>query len=176
MVFKGNYRFTQEEVQAYDDLKKIFGPELVKHMIVVFTGMDHLKEDGIDLPTALQSAPDKLKKVLQEASGRYVGFNNKASWSERAEQRDQLLKVVRQVLKKNCDNYYSNELMNMFEKTMQEMEATFHQDREHIKEGVVSEKPSFLGRFYKSPGRVLSSLLVKSSIANVASYNVMLVW
>ncbi|XP_025082574.1 GTPase IMAP family member 4-like [Pomacea canaliculata] len=159
MVFKGGDRFTHEEGLAYEELKEIFGPELVKHMILVFTGTDNLERDDIDLPTAVQSAPDKLQQVLQEASGRYVGFNNKASWPERAEQRDQLLKVVRQVLKNNNDNYYSNELMKMFEKTMQEVEAKSHQDREHIKEDVVNENSSFLGRFFENVKNFVSKHL-----------------
>nr|KAG5698948.1 hypothetical protein BaRGS_024869 [Batillaria attramentaria] len=98
MVFKAGDRFTGEEDQAYEELKELFGHELTKYMIVVFTGLDMLKKDKIELGSALEKAPPKIGQIIKEANGRYIGFDNEMSWEERAEQGDKLLAMVTKLM------------------------------------------------------------------------------
>ncbi|KAK7486083.1 hypothetical protein BaRGS_00022692 [Batillaria attramentaria] len=145
MVFKAGDRFTGEEDQAYEELKELFGHELTKYMIVVFTGLDMLKKDKIELGSALQKAPPKIGQIIKEANGRYIGFDNEMSWEERAEQGDKLLAMVTKLMVDNRGTYYSNDLMKKFEDAVQERIDETNTTREDLKKNTVEEKePSWL--------------------------------
>ena len=145
MVVKADDRFTNEEAEAYEELKRLFGEEITKFMIVVFTGIDRLK--GMPLADAVKKAPQKVQQVIADAQGRYIGFNNNDAlpWSERQKQSDSLLQLVDQMMTQNGGQYYSNDLVKRVEKIIQS-EIASGKTREATKEIIVHEKDRNLNR------------------------------
>ena len=62
--------------QAYEELKSLFGEDLPRFMILIFNGLDELEQGGTSLAEELKKQHPKLRRVLVEAQGRYIGFNN----------------------------------------------------------------------------------------------------
>ena len=61
LVLSTRNRFTAEEMAAAESLQSLFGPKIVKYMIVVFTGGDELDENGEGLDDYLNDgSPDFL--------------------------------------------------------------------------------------------------------------------
>ncbi|KAL8624035.1 hypothetical protein ACOMHN_041625 [Nucella lapillus] len=84
-------RFTEEESQVFDRIQQLFGKDVARHMVVIFTGRDRLGADD-DFNIMLDQAPDSLKRVMEECQGRYVVFDNINPGNEN--QVDEFLKMV----------------------------------------------------------------------------------
>lgn len=115
LVVKGADRFTKEEMDAYEQLKDMFGPSFTNYIIVVFTGIDQLQSEGTTLEKQFANALDRLKTVLREAGNRYFGINNKASQTERQDQGRLLIQMIMQLVQTNNNKYYSNDLFKRFD-------------------------------------------------------------
>ena len=48
-------------------------------MILIFNGLDELEQGGSCLAEELGKQHPKLRQVLSEARGRFIGFNNQVS-------------------------------------------------------------------------------------------------
>lgn len=114
MVVRCNNRFTQEEYCIYKELKKLFGEEITKFMIVVFTGIDDL--GGSPLADVVEKAPQQVQEIIADAQGRYIGLNYKGmSWVEQQKQGDNLLGLVGHMMIQNGGQYYSTDLVKRVE-------------------------------------------------------------
>lgn len=110
MVLSVRNRFTDEEIAAVESLQTIFGEKVVNYMIVVFTGGDDLEDESLD-DFLEQGAPAYLRKFLEKCGDRKVLFENKTKDKARkAKQTDDLLRIIDDMLLKNGDNPYTNEL------------------------------------------------------------------
>ena len=65
--------------QAYEELKSLFGENLPQFMILIFNGLDELEQGGSCLAEELRKQHPKLRQVLSESRGRFIGFNNQVS-------------------------------------------------------------------------------------------------
>ncbi|KAK7491173.1 hypothetical protein BaRGS_00017610 [Batillaria attramentaria] len=79
-------RYTEEEFIVYNTLKALFDENITKHMIVLFTGGDHLEVKNEKLEDKLQTVPDSLRQVLGECGRRCIVFNNFAADKKNASQ------------------------------------------------------------------------------------------
>jgi hypothetical protein len=70
-------RYTNEERKTIQFFVDQFGVGMYKYMIVLFTGGDDLKADGITLEEFIRDSPPELKEVIRLAGGRTVAFNNR---------------------------------------------------------------------------------------------------
>uniref|UniRef100_A0A673UR38 GTPase IMAP family member 8 n=1 Tax=Suricata suricatta TaxID=37032 RepID=A0A673UR38_SURSU len=69
-------RFTEEDKKAVKKLETIFGEEVLKYTIVLFTRKEDL--EGKDLKDYLQETDNKaLKNTIKRCEGRVCAFNNK---------------------------------------------------------------------------------------------------
>ena len=97
VVMKVSERFNSDIHRAYAEAKMLLGEgNLASHMILVFTGSDLLKGKKC-IESEVERADDRLKEMKKDAGGRSVCFNNKASGSKKNKQREELLKLIRQV-------------------------------------------------------------------------------
>ena len=117
MVVRCSVRFTQEMCCMYKELKELFGEEITKFMIVVFTGTDHLS--GEPLAYVLKNVSPKLQQIIADAQGRYIGFDNTLPWGRRQKQGDALLRLVGHMTQ-NGGRYYSTDLVKRVEEIMQQ--------------------------------------------------------
>ncbi|XP_025084049.1 GTPase IMAP family member 4-like isoform X2 [Pomacea canaliculata] len=147
MALRCDQRFTDEEYTAYQELKNLFGKQLTKYMILIFNGVDELRSEGRTLEMELRNIPPKLRQVLDEAEGRYVGFSNNSSWRDRTRQGDFLIDTVASIVKANGGRCFSNELVQKFEAKMKEEIENIGCPRSEIKQKIVEDKNStFCGK------------------------------
>lgn len=109
-------RISIEEAAAIETLQKFFGNKISEYMILVFTGGDQLEEDEVTLDDCLGHSKS-VKDMLEICQNRRVLFDNKTKdAAKKAEQLQQLLSLVNDVVIKNGGIPYSNELFVEFKK------------------------------------------------------------
>ena len=92
-------RFTAEEFGVFNRLKALFDENVVRYMIVLFTGGNDLEKAGKTLADLMQHAPKELIQVIEECGHRCIVFNNNASNTK--PQVEELLKLVRKMNEEN---------------------------------------------------------------------------
>ncbi len=70
-------KFTEEERNTVRLFVNLFGVEIYKYLIVLFTHADNLEEEDLSLEEYIESSHDALKKIVEDAGGRTIAFNNK---------------------------------------------------------------------------------------------------
>ncbi|XP_020833542.1 GTPase IMAP family member 4-like isoform X2 [Phascolarctos cinereus] len=135
-------RYTKEEQDSVKKILGIFGSKAKKYMILLFTRKDDL--EGIDLNQYLsETRNEALKDLIGQFDGRYCAFNNRAMGNEQETQLKELLSVVEQVVQKNGDSCYTNEIYKLAEKNIQKeteaLQRSYKQDLERLKEEIRQE-------------------------------------
>lgn len=116
-------RFTEEDKLSVKALGDIFGQEVFKHSIVVFTRLDDLAADGSNLSTYVNTGlNENLRDLLNKCNNRYVGFNNRIGCdsNENQQQVRELFEKIDQVTSSNMDNYFRGQI---FEYTSQNIQT-----------------------------------------------------
>lgn len=90
LAVRCDVRYTAEEFDIYQQVRKIWGHDLCNRLVVAFTFGD--RQDR-DLRDEIKTVCRELKSVLRDASGRYVLFRGPTS-SENEEEVKQLLKTI----------------------------------------------------------------------------------
>ncbi|XP_039208017.1 GTPase IMAP family member 2-like [Crotalus tigris] len=93
-------RFTKEDTAAAKRVRKIFGEESVRHMVVLFTCKEDLGGDSLQEYVNTSDNP-KLCKLMKKCGNRFCGFNNKAVGAEWEEQVTALMEKVREMVEEN---------------------------------------------------------------------------
>ncbi|NXJ03929.1 GIMA1 GTPase, partial [Odontophorus gujanensis] len=102
-------RFTQEDQEAVQGVRDIFGDGVFKYMIVVFTRGEELVSGS--LHNYVTYTDNKaLRELIQKCRHRYCSINNRATGAERDQQVRQLMEKIRQTIQENGGRYYSNEM------------------------------------------------------------------
>lgn len=107
-------RFTQEDKKTVETFLKIFGEDAIKHTIVLFTQGDKLGKRNMQ--EFVTQNPD-LVQLFRMCNQRHHVFNN--------EEKDptqvlQLLEKIDKMVSENGGNYYSNEMLIMAERAIEE--------------------------------------------------------
>lgn len=118
LVISGERRFTDEEHKAFLDLKEVFGEDLTKYLILVFTAIE-LEELKEYLENSERPPPPKLVRVLLEASHRYACVSPDARNNKQTRQRDAeyLLSIVHK-LRADTRNFYTNSIVKKYDDTL----------------------------------------------------------
>ncbi|GLJ16904.1 hypothetical protein SUGI_0291730 [Cryptomeria japonica] len=115
-------RFTEEEAGLLNSLQFLFGPEIVKYVVVVFTGGDELENDCSSLDEYLNDCQPQLEDVLRRCDNRKVLFINKTtSQSKKEDQRNELMKQIDNIISKNGGKPYSNELLRQAQENSEKL-------------------------------------------------------
>ena len=118
-------RFTDEEVNTVEMFFKMFGREVERYMIVVFTSADQLEAPIDDF---IQSS-DRLKDLMQKCSNRKYAIDNKTK-SRRETQVRELVNHIDVMVGKNGGSYYSNEMYEENAKLLAEQEEKLRLEHE----------------------------------------------
>ncbi|XP_031463698.1 GTPase IMAP family member 6-like isoform X2 [Phasianus colchicus] len=102
-------RFTQEDQEAVQSVQDVFGFDVLRYTIVVFTRGEELVSGSLD--NYVKYTTNKaLCDVIQSCGYRYCSINNWARGAERDQQVQQLMEKIQQMVQENQGKYYSNEM------------------------------------------------------------------
>ncbi|XP_010710621.1 GTPase IMAP family member 6-like isoform X2 [Meleagris gallopavo] len=102
-------RFTQEDQEAVQSVQDIFGSDVLRYTIVVFTRGEELVAGSLD--DYVKYTDNKaLRDVIQSCEYRYCGINNRARGAEQDQQVQQLMEKIQQMVQENEGKFYSNEM------------------------------------------------------------------
>uniref|UniRef100_A0A087YSV1 AIG1-type G domain-containing protein n=1 Tax=Poecilia formosa TaxID=48698 RepID=A0A087YSV1_POEFO len=111
-------RFTPEEKETIEMIRKTFGKDSEKFTIVLLTGGDLLERDGITVEDYIQKeSDDSFKKLIADCGGRYHVFNNHAE-ENRAQVRE-LIRKIDDMVKENGGQCFTNEMLQAAEAAIQ---------------------------------------------------------
>ncbi|XP_026095567.1 GTPase IMAP family member 8-like [Carassius auratus] len=127
IAFAVNMRITEQEQQIPQQIEMMFGEEVLKYSIIVFTRGDLLEEEPLE---TLIEENCRLRHLLQQCGGRYHVFNNRDL--NNREQVDDLLQKIDSMIEQNGGEHYSN---LMFEDAQryrrEEEERKLREEEEH---------------------------------------------
>ncbi|XP_015263331.1 PREDICTED: GTPase IMAP family member 1-like [Gekko japonicus] len=98
-------RFTEEDYQSAEQVKKIFGKEAREYMIVVFTRREDLRSESLE-EYVEKTGNKHLQRVMSECSSRYCGLNNSETREVRGRQAEELLGKIEGMVQKNQGRPY----------------------------------------------------------------------
>ncbi|XP_073691600.1 GTPase IMAP family member 7-like [Garra rufa] len=104
IVFPANMRFTEHEQQIPQVIEMMFGQEVLKYSIILFTHGDLLKKKTIE---ELINTNVKLRHLVQQCGNRFHVFNNEDE--NNREQNTDLLQKIDTMIEQN-NGYYSNQM------------------------------------------------------------------
>ncbi|XP_015427386.1 PREDICTED: GTPase IMAP family member 7-like [Myotis davidii] len=110
-------RYTEEEQKTVALIKVIFGKEVMKHMIVLFTRKDNL--DGQTLSTFMEGSDVNLQSIIKECGNRCCAFNNRSvDEAEKEAQLQELVKMIEEMVGKNRGSHFSEAIYKDIDKKL----------------------------------------------------------
>ncbi|XP_006814254.1 uncharacterized protein LOC100369956, partial [Saccoglossus kowalevskii] len=104
LTFNINDRLTPEHQKCLRNLELIFGPDIHRYLIVLFTRKNQLSDDGVSLTNFLQDTPEFLRNLLYKCGNRVLAFDNKTKDENTRQTQIILLMSMIHVMKKKNNN------------------------------------------------------------------------
>lgn len=131
LLVLGMSRFTQEEKRSIYEFCKLFGNNVFRYFIVVFTKKDELDYENITLAEHLDTTHKDLKTILQKCNNRYIAFNNRSKGPSSDEQVNDLLKMIDNMRYENHEEFYSDQMYLEVEEILKHREKDIEEEREN---------------------------------------------
>ena len=106
-------RFTDENAKVFRILMKIFGSELNKYLIVVFTFKDKLKRKNNTLDQLIEKSPDSLKDIICNCRN-YMTIDNTLPYDTNQDA-TVLINMINAIVESNGGEYYTSECYEIAE-------------------------------------------------------------
>ncbi|XP_050957124.1 GTPase IMAP family member 9-like [Labeo rohita] len=112
-------RFTEEEKNTVQNLKVVFGEQVLKYTMIIFTHKDQLEEENKTIEQYLQDGDPELKKLVESCGNRFFCLDNK---SASFPQFKALISKIEKMVAKNRGTYFTNDLFERTEKHIQKIQ------------------------------------------------------
>ncbi|KAK7166957.1 hypothetical protein R3I94_001375 [Phoxinus phoxinus] len=151
-------RFTREEMDTVDLIKKLFGHKAAQFSIVLFTRGDDLEDESIeDYVREIKSG--ELKKLIRDCGDRFLVFNNREKQDKT--QVTRLLNMIEEVKNTNEGRYFTNSMFEeaemsikkRMEEIMKERESEIQAQHEELKAKYKSEMKNMMKRLEEEKQR-----------------------
>ncbi|XP_050959194.1 GTPase IMAP family member 8 isoform X1 [Labeo rohita] len=120
-------RFTKEEMDTVDLIKKIFGPKAAQFSIVLFTRGDDLENESIQ-DYVKRSKSAELKKLIRDCGNRFLSFNNREKGDR--SQVIQLLNMIEELKNRAESRYFTNSMFEEAEMSIKKRMEEILKERE----------------------------------------------
>ncbi|XP_050961040.1 GTPase IMAP family member 8-like isoform X2 [Labeo rohita] len=120
-------RFTKEEMDTVDLIKKIFGPKAAQFSIVLFTRGDDLENESIQ-DYVKRSKSAELKKLIRDCGNRFLSFNNREKGDR--SQVIQLLNMIEELKNTAEGRYFTNSMFEEAEMSIKKRMEEIMKERE----------------------------------------------
>ncbi|XP_067226465.1 GTPase IMAP family member 9-like [Chanodichthys erythropterus] len=128
IVFPVNNRFTDQEQQILQMIEMLFGQEVLKYSIILFTHGDLLEEQTVEKLIKENSA---LRYLVDQCGGRFHVFNNRDK--NNRDQVNDLLQKIDTMIEQNGGGHYSNQMFEDAQRFRQEEEEMRQREEEERK-------------------------------------------
>ncbi|XP_067309047.1 GTPase IMAP family member 8-like [Pseudorasbora parva] len=105
IVFPVNMRYTEQEQQIPQMIEMMFGQEVLKYSIILFTHGDQLTRESVE---EIIERNQSLRDLVDQCGGRFHIFNNKKRNGRK--QVDDLLQKIDSMIEQNGGGHYSNQM------------------------------------------------------------------
>lgn len=102
-------RFTAQDTVAARRVKEVFGPEAMRHTVLLFTHKEDLGAESLDEYVA-GTDNHSLQALVRECGNRYCAFNNRAAGREQRGQLAELAAVLARLERELEGSFLSNDL------------------------------------------------------------------
>lgn len=114
-------RFTKEEEDTFYEMITIFGDNLYKHIIFVFTALDDIHADNKTFEEFLKGSEGVIKILLRKCENRVLAFNNRVSDdAENERQLKPLFDMITKMKGKAAQFYYQHKMIEETENMIRE--------------------------------------------------------
>ncbi|KAL1252272.1 hypothetical protein QQF64_020068 [Cirrhinus molitorella] len=144
IVFPVNMRFTEQEQQIPQVIEMMFGQEVLKYSIILFTHGDQLEEQSVE---KLIEESSKLRHLVQQCGGRYHIFNNKDM--NNRQQVNDLLQKIDSMIEQNEGGHYSNQMYEDAQRFRREEEEQRQREEEQRKQQEENQRQEEIERVRK---------------------------
>ncbi|XP_016366133.1 trichohyalin-like [Sinocyclocheilus rhinocerous] len=120
-------RFTKEEADTIDLIKKIFGHKAAQFSIVLFTRGDDLDEESIE-DYVENGRNAEVKKLIRDCGNRFLAFNNREKQDKT--QVIQLFNMIEEVKNTNEGRYFTNSMFEEAEMSIKKRMEEILKERE----------------------------------------------
>ncbi|KAI7789317.1 putative early endosome antigen 1-like [Triplophysa rosa] len=150
-------RFTREESDAVDLIKKIFGTKAAQFTIALFTRGDDLQGESIE--DFVKDGSAELKKLIRDCGNRFLVFNNRETQDRT--QVTRLINMIEEMKTTNQGQYFTNSMFEeaemsikkRMEEILKEKEREIQTQKEKLKAKHEMEKENMMKRLEEEKRR-----------------------
>lgn len=135
LVLNASIRYTEEEQNSVKYFESIFGEEMYKYFIVLFTRKDQMEINNLSLEEFIDECPQELKTFINKCGNRVVAFDN-TKGKEQTNEVAELLDLIAKNVLDNNGECYTDKLYKQVEETLQQKEE---EKRKAIENSNISE-------------------------------------
>ncbi|XP_033758780.1 GTPase IMAP family member 4-like isoform X2 [Pecten maximus] len=121
VVIPSNVRYTRECQDTIDKYLELFGREIIKRTLIVFTKKDLLKSDITTEKLFLENLDEELKRLLDESTNGHVFVDNRSR--DREKERKQLFAAIEKIFHSCNEACFRNRALKIVEKGLQKEET-----------------------------------------------------
>ncbi|XP_016305878.1 GTPase IMAP family member 8-like [Sinocyclocheilus anshuiensis] len=112
-------RFTEEEKNTVQHLKEVFGEQILKYTMILFTYKDQLEKQNETIEQYLQRGDPDLKELVQSCGNRFFCLDNESAGFP---QFKDLISKIETMMEENGGTHFSSDMFDETEKCIQEIQ------------------------------------------------------
>ncbi|ROI63305.1 GTPase IMAP family member 8 [Anabarilius grahami] len=144
IVINLSIRFTEHEQQITEQIKTLFGQEVLKYSIILFTHGDQLEGESVE---KLVEENSRLRDLVYQCGYRFHIFNNRDQ--NNREQVNDLLQKIDTMIEQNGGGHYSNQMFEDAQRFRREEEERRPREEEERKQQEEKQRQEEIERLRK---------------------------